>query len=43
MILEDDTSDALNPEAAAVSASVNVGVDPTFDFSKTIDQSSKAW
>ena len=44
MILEDDESDTPNPEAAAVSASVDAGANSAFELSKPIDPSGhEAW
>jgi hypothetical protein len=44
VILKDDRSDTLNPEAAAVSALVDSGTDSAFGLSKPIDRSDhEAW
>jgi hypothetical protein len=44
VILEDDESNTPNPEAAVVSASVDVGADSAFELSKPIDPSGhEAW
>ena len=44
MILEDDEPDTPDPEAAAVSASVNASADSAFELSKPIDPSNyEAW
>jgi hypothetical protein len=44
VILEDDGPDTPNPEAAAVSASVDAGADSAFGLSKPIDRSDhEAW
>ena len=44
MILEDDGLDTPNPEATAVSASVDAGADSAFRLSKPIDWSDhEAW